>query len=104
LGRSGRGASSYTFDLPADIVNGSDYQIRVGPYSTESFVILGVAAPLPPPAASTTSGAPGTTTTTSGGPSPTGSKPANSAASGLAVTPLALAGSTLAIFVVALAF
>ncbi|KAG0292755.1 hypothetical protein BGZ96_003735 [Linnemannia gamsii] len=102
LGRSGRGGSSYAFDLPASIVNGSDYQIRVGPYSTESFVILGVAGPTP--TAPTSSGSPGNIPTRSRGTSsPTKSKSAEGAASGLAVTPLALAGSTLAMFVVALA-
>ncbi|KAF9146323.1 hypothetical protein BG015_011630 [Linnemannia schmuckeri] len=104
LGRSGRGVSSYAFDLPADIVNGSDYQIGVGPYRTESFVILGAAGPLPP--ASTTSGMPTNPTTSGTLPPPTTSKPANgnSAAPRLgAMTPLALAGSTLAMFAVTLA-
>ncbi|KAF9296380.1 hypothetical protein BGZ88_012768 [Linnemannia elongata] len=104
LGRSGRGTSSFAFDLPADIVNGSDYQIGVGPYRTESFVILGVVGPSPPPAVSTTSGTPTNPTTTSGTvPSPTTGKPASAASGLVSMTPLALAGSTLAMFVISLA-
>ncbi|KAK3840004.1 MAG: hypothetical protein JOS17DRAFT_725655 [Linnemannia elongata] len=105
LGRSGRGTSSFAFDLPADIVNGSDYQIGVGPYRTESFVILSAdGSPPPPPPASTTSGTPTKPTTTSGTvPSPTTGKPASAASGLVSMTPLALAGSTFAMFVVALA-
>ncbi|KAF9089912.1 hypothetical protein BGX23_006366 [Mortierella sp. AD031] len=109
LGTARQGASNYTFDLPADIVNGSDYQIGVGPYTSESFVILGLAAP---PTTTTTSSASSTsgsvsTTTASGSPlQPTTSQPGKSAAVTLnkvAATPLALAGTTLILMVVSLA-
>ncbi|KAG0216874.1 hypothetical protein BGX33_011904 [Mortierella sp. NVP41] len=108
LGTARQGASNYTFDLPADIVNGSDYQIGVGPYTSESFVILGLAAPPTTTtfSASSTSGSVSTTTASGSPLQPTTSQPGKSAAVTLnkvAATPLALAGTTLILMVVSLA-
>ncbi|KAF9139056.1 hypothetical protein BGX30_008418 [Mortierella sp. GBA39] len=105
LGRSGRGTSSFAFELPADIVDGSDYQIGVGPYRSVSFMIVGtVGTAIPPPPASTTSGTPTNPATSSGAvPSPTTNKPASAASGLVSMTPLALAGSTIVMFVIALA-
>ncbi|KAF9132414.1 hypothetical protein BGW39_000202 [Mortierella sp. 14UC] len=101
LGESGRGASSYSFDLPVDIVNGSDYQIGVGPFSSESFVILGTAAP--PASSSASSSGIATPTTSSNPPAPTTGKPANDASPGFSKAPLTLAVSTLLMMAAALA-
>ncbi|KAF9099921.1 hypothetical protein BGX29_006874 [Mortierella sp. GBA35] len=108
LGTARQGASNYTFDLPADIVNGSDYQIGVGPYTSESFVILGLAAPptTTTSSASSTSGSVSTTTASGSPLQPATSQPGKSAAVTLnkvAATPLALAGTTLILMVVSLA-
>ncbi|KAF9904773.1 hypothetical protein EC991_002343 [Linnemannia zychae] len=102
LGESSRGVSSYSFDLPADIVNGSDYQIGVGPFSSESFVILGTAAP---PASSSASSSGIATPTISGNPpAPTTDKPGsgNGASPGLSKTHLALVVFTLVVTATAL--
>ncbi|KAK3835522.1 MAG: hypothetical protein J3R72DRAFT_494144 [Linnemannia gamsii] len=100
LGESKRGMESYSFELPADIVNGSDYQIGVGPFSSESFVILGTATP---PATSSASSSSIVTPTTSGNPPAATTGKSNGASSGFSSTPLALAGSVLFMMTIALA-
>ncbi|KAG0277814.1 hypothetical protein BGZ95_005308 [Linnemannia exigua] len=102
LGESGRGVSSYSFDLPADIVNGSDYQIGVGSFSSESFVILGTAAP-PASSPSASSSSIATPTTSGNPPAVTSGKPTNGASPGSSNTPLAIVGSILVTMAVALA-
>ncbi|KAF9928808.1 hypothetical protein FBU30_002079 [Linnemannia zychae] len=101
LGRSGRGSTSLTLDLPADILNGSDYQIGVGPYSSESFVILGTTSA---PPSSTASPPTGTFPTASGKPpTPTTDKPGSGATRGFSASPLTLARSAVVMMAVVFA-